>query len=138
MHLEGREAFCASGFEGIAPRESQTIIARWTKPCTLRVVNGQTGRDLEGVEVVVCDNRFYPTRNSISRSLGDDLKSPVVLPLWRTESELGHGFVGTRTYWARGSGFAWKSISVDAANGGERVLELEPDAVLLIEIEGGK
>ena len=128
MTLGGRAAYVE---EQIVPfRETGPVHlrARWPRASTLRVVSEQLGVDLSGVMLVrdgpsvrrpdQPDVSFlgtvHPGPVEGERIVLRDGVSPIGLPTR----------LGTETYWVRAPDHAWGMITIDYAQGGERILSL--------------
>ncbi|MCP3915783.1 MAG: sigma-70 family RNA polymerase sigma factor [bacterium] len=136
IEAEGRIAAIERTPFIVAPDAVMEVRAAWAKEGWLRVVDGETGAELSGVEV----RRRWRWR-AIGRALhpGDlpeveviatDAASPVSLPglpvKWRT----------TVAHWVRAPGFAWQRTDIDLNSGGTRTVELAASGGLAVEVLG--
>ena len=106
--------------------------ARWFRGTTLRVLDVETRMDLEDVTVVHAEawprpEGSHPGEVSDVRTVVREADSPLALPAMELKGGMFH---------VAAPGRAWKRISLDALQGGERIVVLEPGGALEIEIVG--
>lgn len=97
---------------------------------TLIVRDRKSGLDLAGLELWNhSDWSYFP---SLEPSAPTDTlieaanqASPVVLPVRD----------GKQTWWVRAEGYAWEVVEFDHRFGGERVVLLDPEAILVVQVE---
>ncbi|MCP3919608.1 MAG: hypothetical protein GY711_29075 [bacterium] len=96
----------------------------------LRVVDGETGRDLEGVTLCIADGprtarMAIPPIGALDRPVVNDVVSPLPVP----------HTPGVQTYWAHAPGYAWRAFSFSGA-GGMRTVALEPGGDARVMLAG--
>jgi hypothetical protein len=138
--IEGRDAWCQFGLDGEIPTSRARLVARFVEPFTLKVVDSRSGLDLKDLEIVEAEGQTHPPpRPGIGTIRAD---SPFEVPLWRREdygeTDLGHGWYGTRTYFVRAPSMVWTSITIDPSAGGSRTLALDPEARLRVRLVEGQ
>jgi hypothetical protein len=134
LSVDGRPATLLESRGLVREGGRLTIRARVAPPTLLRVVDASTGRDVDRIELALgvasAARETYPAPRTLAR----ELVSPIDLDSL-TEAQLGapHPTV----YWVRAPGYAWTSILVDHAEGGERLLALEHGRRLSVTVRGG-
>lgn len=142
LELGGRPAFLST--EELAlparaafPAEGGTLdlVATWSPPSVLRVVDARTGAELSGLTVL---RGMMRTRDAVhpgwTGDIGDvgavfarDASSPLELT----------AFGETESWWVHAPGYTWGWVRFDHRTGGEREVALEPGgADLAVRLAG--
>jgi hypothetical protein len=109
---------------------------------SLRVVDAESGANLEAVEVVLprefpLDDALHPGMERDARVLLRSVRSPVELPQSLFDARSwGHVLGGQRELRVGAEGYAWADVSLDLLRGGERVVGLRRAATLEVTLLG--
>ena len=111
------------------PPDGEIVLrARWWPHSVLRVVDHDSGADLQEVELVRCthwenSNDIHPGK-AAHAVVARRTPSPIVLP----------EAMETEIYWVRAPGYAWQRVAVAHRSGGERLVRLVPGGSLEVEL----
>jgi hypothetical protein len=138
--LGGRAAFGAGEWHetvAIPPDRFVALRVRWPRASVLFVRAADTGRELDGIELL-SNFRYpegegaHPGRVRERNVVASDARSPIELALepggWNVE----------KAYFARAPGYAWGQIEIDHSRGGDRWLELLPAGDLAVSFRGSE
>lgn len=124
--LVGEQPALATQSSFTVHREQETIITcRLPQPTLLRVVDGETGVELNAVDVANAYSDFIPvTREDMQDWLVVRAK-PSPLSFSPDFKEMGEMFLeSSLPWWIGAEGYGWERVTVDHRRGGERTVEL--------------
>jgi hypothetical protein len=133
LSLAGREAWVDAKRTPIPDDHVIEIRARWPRPTSLRVIDGETRADLSGLTLVKGEgdpDLKHPGDYEKDDILVKDGRSPLSVQPWSEPFASWNAVL-----YVSAPGYAWARAAVDFAAGGERLVELHRGAELELTLE---
>lgn len=128
VRAEGRLAYLKTDRYAFPADRQLVLRAHWLPDTTLRVVDAQSGIDLEDITLVdgvyAFRDRVHPGSFEEDNVRLRNARSPLTLP----EAD------GQVTYWVHAAGYDWAPVRIDRRAGGERRVALSAGAVLRVHV----